>query len=459
MSEPGKHAHEDCRLAWLDQLAFELFRATGRSQLMQCLWVYDRDVNLFAITQTYECLTNLAFNRLIEPSHLPWGRPRWVKPAGALTPLRVGGTTLPRSQFMSWASIQANETIDPVAGPAWRMAIQRFDDGSTAVSLVGSHLVIDGMGSVLAIAAAAKGTVIPNPYQTQGARGWLTGCASDAWQTLSDAPRTMAALARIAKASLQRPASTTQDKDGPAENANSVNSDLVELPAAVLTIAAPVWDACARRLEGRENTFLPGFVATLASHMGRCRSSDGTVSLLVPIDTRQGLNDERALAIEFRTMTIAPEGLVSSLRPLDAPFKALLRSAKENQTGALSLILPAIAWLPRRFSAALVNQLFAYADALPVSCSNLGRLPVEFGHIDGAPCNRVLTRAVDVNVSRSDLERSHGHLVVVASRYGETVSLCIEACQLAPTQTTTDDLRMMIHRTLKDFGLDAVIET
>jgi hypothetical protein len=459
MREARKHASEQGRLAWLDQLAFELFRATGRSQLMQCLWIYDRDVNLFALSQTYERLASLAFNRLIEPSRLPWGRPCWVKPAGELTPLRVSSAALPRFHFMRWANMQANEVIDPVNGPAWRMAVQRFDDGSTAVSIVGSHLVIDGMGGVQAIAAAANGTDVPNPYQTKGARVWLTRCASDAWQILADAPRTMVALSLIAKASWRRPASTTQDQIPPAKNTTSASADFLQLPSATVTIAAQDWDACARRLGGRENTLLPGFVATLASQMGRCRSSDGTVSLLVPIDRRQGLTDERALAIEFRTMTIAPEGLASSLKPLNAPFKALLRSVKENQTGAMASLLPAIAWLPRRFSAALVNQLFAYADALPVSCSNLGRLPVDFARIDGAPCTRVLTRAVDVNVSRCDLERSHGHLVAVASRYGETVSLCIEACHLAPSPTTTDDLRMLIKQTLADFALDAVIET
>jgi hypothetical protein len=443
----------------MDQLAFELFRATGRSQRMQCVWIYDRDVNLCGLSQTYERLVSLAFNRLIEPSLLPWGRPHWVKPAGELAPLQQDTDVLPRSQFMRWANMQAHAPIDPVTGPAWRMAIQRFDDGSTAVSLVGSHLVVDGMGSVQAIAAAANGTGVPNPYQTKGTRGWLTGCASDAWQILADAPRTLTALARIAKASWQRPLAPTASQIRLTENESSTQSEVLKLPSASVTIPAPAWDACAKRLGGRENTLLPGFVATLALHMGRCRSSDGTVSLLVPIDTRQGLTDERALAIEFRTMTVAPKGLSSNLRPLSAPFKALLRSSKENQTGALALLLPAISWLPTRFSATLVNRLFAYADALPVSCSNLGRLPLELARIDGAPCTHVLTRAVDVNVSLRDLMRSHGHLVAVASRYGETVSLCIEACQLAPTPTTTDDLRMAIDQALTDFSLNAVIET
>jgi hypothetical protein len=85
-------------------------------------------------------------------------------------------------------------------------------------------------------------------------------------------------------------------------------------------------------------------------------------------------------------------------------------------------------------------------------------LPEGLAHIDGAPCLHIIARAVDANVTRQDLERSHGHLVVVASRSDKTVSLCIEGCQLEPAPTTTDELRRVTARTLADFGLDAIIE-
>lgn len=456
MSDAPAHARR--RLAWLDQLAYELFRVTGRSQLIQCLWHYDRDVNLAALARTIERLAALRFNRLIEPSPLPLGRPGWVKPAGAPVPLQHGPDVLPRSQLMSWANRQARMPIDPIAGPAWRMAVQRIDDGSTAVSIVGSHLVIDGMGALLAIEAAANGADVPNPYLRQGERGRLIAHLSDARQILADAPRTAAALARIARASWSRPPAPVRSPDVTPADAYPDRTETVELPAVAVSIDASIWDACARRLGSRANTLVPAFVATLASNLGRSRPSDGAVSLLVPISRRRGLDDDRALAIEFRTMTVAPAGLATNLRPLDAPMKAMLRGAAENQTDALASLLPAVAWMPHTIATVLVNRLFTYADELPVSYSNLGTLPDGLARIDGAPCTRVLTRAVDVNVTRRDLERSHGHLVVVASRYNSTVSLCIEACQLEPTPTTTDELRLITLRTLADFGFDAVVD-
>ncbi|MGY0574815.1 hypothetical protein ACTGJ9_030230 [Bradyrhizobium sp. RDM12] len=310
-SKRGAPTYARHRLAWLDQLAYELYRVTGRSQLMQCLWLYDRDVNLAALARTNERLAALSFNRLIEPSPLPWGRPRWVKPAGMPLPPEQSSDLLPRSRLLHWANLHARAPIDPVLGPAWRMAIQPFDDGSTAVSIVGSHLLLDGMGALRVIEAAVNGTGVPSPYLPEGARGRLSGCASDAWQILADAPRTVAALARIAQANWHRPAAPIQRPAVTAAEAGHDPSTIVELPAVAVTVESRVWFACEQRLGGGLNTLLPGFVASLASHLHRRRFSDGAISLLVPISRRRGLDDQRALAIEFHMMNVAPEGLTT----------------------------------------------------------------------------------------------------------------------------------------------------
>lgn len=454
---PAPRDHAQHRLAWLDQLAFELNRATGRNQLMQCIWIYDRPVDEAALVRMNERLVALMFNRLVERSPLPWGRPRWVRPAGLPLPLETSADVLPRDQLLQWANRHARAPIDVVAGPAWRMAVQRFADGSTAVSAVGSHVIIDGMGSVRALDAAARGMELPGSYQAQGSRRWLDGCLSDARQVLADAPRSLSALARLARAGRRRP-SAPEREGGRTADDMSGGQELVDLPAVAVSIDAEAWDACARRLHGRPHALFPGFVATLAAHLGRCRSSDGAVSLVLPIDRRGGLEDDRAVAIEFRAMTIAPAGLATNLRPVNVMLAALLRSARDGGSDALAPLLPAISWMPRRLATALVERMFTYADERPVSCSNLGTLPESLALIDGAPCLRMLTRAVDVNVTRRDLMRSHGHLVVVGSRRGGTVSLCIEACQLEPTLTTVGDLRRVTSQTLADFGLDAVIE-
>lgn len=444
------------RLALLDQLAYELFRIAGRRQLVQCLWLYDRDVDLAALGRTNDRLAALPFNRLIEPSPLPWGRPRWVKPAGTPRLPERSPDLLPRSRLLPWANQQARMPIDPVAGPGWRMAIQPFDDGGTAVSVVGSHLLFDGMGAIRCLEAAVNGTGGPTPYSPKGARGWLSGCVLDAWQILADAPRAVAALARIAHASRYGLAAAARRPTAAAAEGDA-GSTIVDLPAVAVTVDLRAWLACEERLGGDLNSLVPGFVATLASHLGRRRSSDGAVSLVVPVSRRGEQDDERAQAMEFRMMTVAPEGLSTDLRPVNAA-RARVRGAAKNPTDVMASFLPAVAWIPRTSAKMLVNSFFNYAEVLPTSSIDMRTLPEGLARIDGAPCRHVFGRAVDVNVTRRDLERSHGHLVVVACRYDNAVSLCIEACRLGPAPTTTDELRLVASQTVADFGLDAVID-
>jgi hypothetical protein len=444
------------RLAWLDHLAYELFRFTKRSQRIQCIWIYNREVDSAALLATTERLAALSFNRLIEPSALPGGRPRWVKPGNRPVPLEIGTGVLPRSQRLTWANQHGRAPIDPVGGPAWRMALQRFDDGSAAVSLVGAHLVIDGMGALRAIEAAANGVAVPSPYMAAGTRGWLAGRLSDARQSVVDAPQVVMALGKIALQALCTMQPAWSRPASPAPGADLLTQ--VDLPAVTVTVDAALWDACAQRLGGPANALLPAFVAAFAAQFGRRRKSDGAVTLLVPIDRRHGLDDTRALAIDFRTLVIAPDGVAQDLRPVKHQLLTLLRSAKAKTGDPLAALLPAISWMPRTIVATIVDKLFAYADDLPVSCSNLGRLPDGLMSIDGAPCGHVLTRAVDVNVTRQDLQRSHGHLVVVAARSDRSISLCIEACHLEPNLTTTDHLRQVVEQTLADFALQAEVE-
>jgi hypothetical protein len=446
------------RLAWLDQLAYELFRSTGRNQLMQCLWVYERDVDYERLEDICDRLSRNSFNRLIEPSTLPWGRPRWVKPVGRPVVLEKSPAMLGRSHLMHWATEQAHKPIDPVAGPAWRLAIQRFDDGSTALSFVGSHLVLDGMGALRAIEATICGTARPNLYLAQSARGWITGLFSDTVQVLADAPSSVVGLAKLVVAIAQSRQFAIGKFWAKADVAPLTEKEkVIRLPSVAITVDADAWDACALRLGGHSNSLLAGFTATLAAHLGRIRSSDGSASLLVPVDRRRGPGDERAIAMKLLRINVDPNGVTTSLKAINHLFMATLRNAR-HQPDNLLKILPAVAWLSGKTIAALANNMFSYESDLPVSCSNIGALSTELARIDGAPCDRMLTRAIDVDVTIQDLNRSNGHLVVVASRYGQLVTLCIEGCQAHPTRTTPDELRQITQRTLAEFRLEALIE-
>ncbi|MFO1541040.1 MAG: hypothetical protein ACKOTZ_11465 [Chloroflexota bacterium] len=458
----GSPAYARHRLALLDQLASELHRVTHRNQQMQCLWLYDREVDLAGLERTYARRCAMPGNRLIEPSPLPFGRPRWVHGPRPGDPIRVGDGVLPRASLLAWANAHARLPSDPVAGPAWHVAVQRFDDGTSAVSITGSHLVMDGLGVVRSIEAAVLGTEVACDYLPRHGRGRRTAIADDLRQALADLPAGAAAGARATamaiRGRLARP-SDGLSRDDPAHHGEGTDADgerIVELPAVIVGVDAAAWDARARDLAGHPHGLMPALAARVAAGLGRLHRTDGSVSLVMPLDVRRGLDDDRALAFIFANVAIDPDAAQTSLRPVERAVLAGMRSA-QRQPEMLGSLLPVVPWLPRRSATLLLDALFAYGDERPVTCSHVGTLPAAMGAIDGAPCRRLIGRGVDTNVTLRDLRRTHGHLVVVGSRFRDTVSIGIEGYEPS-AGTTTGDLAAIARTALADLGLPGTIE-
>ena len=94
--------------------------------------------------------------RLIERSPLPFGRYRWVsdpRPAE----IDIAKSARPRAELGDWFDERTQLPIDPESGPGWRISVLPLTDGSTAISLVLSHYVIDGIGAAVAVTEALLG--------------------------------------------------------------------------------------------------------------------------------------------------------------------------------------------------------------------------------------------------------------------------------------------------------------
>jgi len=451
------------RLNFVDQLAFELFRLTGRNQLMQCVWIYEREVDLEGLRRVCQRWCDLPCNRLIEPSPLPFGRPRWVRDNRTAS-IQTSDDVLPRTSLLSWANRHAHTPLDPVNGPAWHVSVQRFDDGSSAVSIVGSHLIFDGVGTLLWIQEAVassdvRADIDPKPQQ---ARHPLIGVISDGWQALLDVSKTMHALLHATRLAVGAGIGGIRDvrSPGPARetshNVSSREADIVSLPSVTAFIDAALWDERARSLGGHSYSLLAALAARVAAHMDRKRPSDDAVSLLVTVNQRRGLEDYRAIAITFCKVLVDPLQATQNLREIGASLKSAVRDAKRRSEPILKLF-PLVPWMPRSTTAALVDRVFTYADDLPVSCSNLGTLPASVGCIDGTPCTSLLARGVDTNVTLRDLHRSHGHLVVVASRFNGKVCVSVEAYRL-DADNSSEHLRDVLQSTLCELGLEGLVE-
>jgi hypothetical protein len=137
----------------VDQSFFRLEQAAG---VGQCVWVYDRPVDIDGLRRFHEHLQRGRLSRRIERSPLPFGRHRWVSPSDQ-PELEIVATPRPREEFDAWLDEQANIPLDAEHGPGWHLAMLPFTDGGAAVSLVLTHCLTDGIGGCVAIVEAACG--------------------------------------------------------------------------------------------------------------------------------------------------------------------------------------------------------------------------------------------------------------------------------------------------------------
>lgn len=128
-----------------DQALFLGERATGTTSLVQCIWVYDRPVDIDGLKRFHHHLGRGRLARRIERSPLPFGRHRWVSP-GEPPRLEIVATPRPREEFDDWCTEQASRRPDAEHGPGWHLAVLPFTDGGAAVSLVITHCLSDGVG-------------------------------------------------------------------------------------------------------------------------------------------------------------------------------------------------------------------------------------------------------------------------------------------------------------------------
>ena len=61
-----------------DQTYFSFGRAAGVTNLLQCVWVYDRGIDVDGLRRFHHQLQQGLLSRRIERSPLPFGRHRWL---------------------------------------------------------------------------------------------------------------------------------------------------------------------------------------------------------------------------------------------------------------------------------------------------------------------------------------------------------------------------------------------
>jgi hypothetical protein len=448
-------ARPDNRLSFMDQAIFLTMRATGRSAVVQGIWIYDHAIDLDGLRRFHHNLSGGLLGRRIERSPLPFARHRWVACRGP--DIDIAECARPHAELSDWADERAQLPVDPEFGPGWHLGVLPFTDGSTAVSLVVSHCLVDGLGVGGAIANAVNGKTRDLGYPPPRSRTLLRALAEDARQTARDAPEIARTLAAAAKQGRYRRRDSAESAAPQRITVMGDGDEPVVVPMITIQVDVEQWDARAKALGGMNHHLLSGFAAELGERMGRRHSRDGLVTLQLPVSDRTE-GDTRANALSFVSIEVDPTPVTTDLRDIRIAQGKAFRAQRQapEESAEISALAPLVSFLPKRVLRRSIDAAFAYDD-LPVGCSNAGDVDPALGRPDGTEASQALARGGEQHVTRKHFGRTRGQLTAWAMRFGSKVCITVGAYQPGG-QNTKPALRDLVKQTLAEFDLTGVID-
>jgi diacylglycerol O-acyltransferase / wax synthase len=436
-------------LGLFDQAFFTGERVTGATGLLQCVWVYDRAIDINGLRRFHHHLQRGRLSRRIERSPLPFARYRWVS-AGGQTDLEIVETPRPREEFDAWLAEQASTPVDAEHGPEWHLAVLPFTDGGAGVSLLISHSLTDGVGLCQALADAATGRDDPINWPAAGSRPRWRAIREDARQTMRDIPgigRAVVTASRMARRSVgDRAASTSSVPTGaPAPLAGA--DEQITLAKATTFVDADAWDASAGSLGGTSNSLLAAVAARLAQRAGRV-AADGSVTVGMPVNERTA-DDTRANAVTNVDFTVDPAFAMTDLREIRSATKQAILRRDENpdERWVLLPLVPLIPqWLLKRMAGV------AAGSATGVVASNLGEVNPAAYRLDGTAADSFAIKSSCPGMTKALMHRAGGMMAMLYGRAGRQVFVSVAAYQ--PGGANSDaDLQRDLASALGDFAL------
>jgi hypothetical protein len=436
----------------MDQASFLGLRALGYGALVQFSWIYNRPVNVDGLRRFHRYLGYGLLGRRVERSPLPFARDRWVFSRGP-EDLEIAETPRPRADLNTWTYERACLPLDPEYGPNWHLGVLPLEDGGTAISLVTSHTLVDGLGILQAITDAANGRIRYLAYPRPGSRTRGRALLQDGRQTFASAPelaRALAATVRVARDRRKDVASSFAS--APPSPRLAGDDQPVVVPSLTAYVDLAEWDARAKSIGGNSNTLLAGFAARLGVRLGRI-CDDGTVTVSLPISDRTE-KDTRGNALAFPVVSVDPTHLSSDLGGIRVKVKqaiADLAETSDDLLAPLALTSMTPKWVARRAAGVGLG-----AAALPIGCSNVGDLDPAVNRPDGSDADYASGRLIEPGINKRTLERVGGQLFLVSGRGHRKIWFSINA-YLVGRANSQDALREAISRTFAEFDVTAEI--
>jgi hypothetical protein len=450
----------DNRLALMDQGFFAGQRAAGQDEVMQVVWLYEHALDFDGLRRVYRNLGDGWLGRRIERSPLPFGRHRWV--ADREPPdIDIAECARPRAELSDWADERAQLPTDPERGPGWHLGVLPLTDGSTAVSLVASHYLIDGLGFCAAIVDAILGNTHDPGYPPPRSRTRLGAVVQDAGQTARDIPQIVRALIAAPKLLRQQASRRHDTAQSPTPRPIALVGDEGDAPFVVpgVTIAVDLddWDARAKALGGTSNTLAAALTAKLGERMGRRRHNDGAVTVQLVMSERTDGDDPRAIAVSIARVGVDPKRATTDLHDARADIKHALDTRRETSDEVLQLA-SLVPFTPKRTWRRGVEAALSDPDR-PVVYSNLGDVGEIVSLIDGTHCEYAFARGTRQHVTRQWLDGTGGQMQLLSFRLPVRGKIFIHVLAYQPgAENTKAALRELAARALAEFELTGEID-
>jgi hypothetical protein len=448
----------------MDHAVFAEHTANGRNLVIQVVFIYEHAIDINGVRHFNRNLGYGLLGRRIERSS--FGRYRWVS-SHVPSEIDIAECPRPRAELSDWADERAQLPTDPESGPGWHVGVLPLTDGSTAVSLVVSHYLVDGFGLALVIADALLGKTLNLGYPQPHSRTRLRAVAQDVREAARDARevgRALGVAAKLARRRRQDSAPSTKLRPAAVGGGKREGDEGVVVPVITMHIEAEDWDARAKALGGTGRTLLAGFGAKLGERMGRRRASDGAVTLQLPMSARTE-GDTRAIAVSFAHFSVDPIPVTTDLGDVRAAVKQALDTLRETPDESVQLLW-LVPFTPKRVLKRIGSAMGADPDH-PVFCSNLGdlgflvyalaRTEAEYAAIDAALNRLHLIRVSGQHLTRQLLERTGGQMMLQSWRIGDKIAITVEAYQPG-AKNTKPALRELAERTLADFDLTGEVD-
>lgn len=441
----------DNRLALVDHALFAGHRAADLNLVMQCVWLHEHGVDFDGLKRFHHNLRHGLVGRRIERSPLPFARHRWVTDRGP-SEIDVADPPRPRAELSDWLDERSQLTIDAENGPGWHLGVLPLTDGSTAISLVLSHYLIDGIGGYQVVADAAAGNLVELGYPPPQSRTRRRAVSQDATQTAREARDVGLALVTAAKVARRARRNHGRSTASPRPVAlGAVDGDAVVVPAVSIQIDLDDWDARAKAFGVTGRTLIAALAAKLAERMGRRRAGDGFVTLHLPMNERTE-GDTRANAISIASVSVDPEPVTTDLNDFRAAVKQALNTLREAPDEALQL-RSLVPFMPKRALRQMVNAGLA-DPAAPTLCSNLDEFDPIVLRPDGTDGEIILIRVLPQGITRQWLEARGGEMTMQSWRVagGSKIYFTVTAYQPGVVETRSA-LHELIANTLTEFEL------